>query len=345
MNYLTPFFEQSNWAWDVLPLFLSLLSLIWFWLWPSAIFAYFFSSFHPMLVLLLILLNGMLVLRRNEVEMTYPFSSRVWVQMLILMGLALSWPQSSEYPWPDFALAGLPFVLILPLCKWLKSNTGGALFLTPALVLGWLSIFDAGPKVSENSQVLACMLIYLMLLMAWYRQIPAVIKFLLLLCAMVAPFWVLGGQVELMVVMLGFLLHKLFSKWLWGKSFCQLQLGVWSQAGLIILALSLSGGSDVNVLHLCFSCALLFMATQESCRLCIAQAKCREVVLSWWMTHLPLLYLLLIISGLTPGYEIYLILCFTALSQEVTRSFGLKPIKIEDLSENPCKEDFKVSLN
>lgn len=298
-----------------------------------------------MVVLLLILLNGMLVLRRNEVQMAYPFSARLWLQMLILMGLALSWPQSFDDPWPDFALAGLPFVLILPLGKWLKINTGGALFLIPTLVLGWCSIFHAGSSPPESSQLLACLLIYLMLLMAWYRQIPAVIKFLLLLCAMVAPFWLLGGQPQLMLVLLGFLLHKLFSKWLWGKSFCQLQLAVWSQVGLIILALSLSGRSEVNILHLCFSCALLFMGTQESCRLCVAEAKCREVVLSWWMAHLPLLYLLLILSGLKPGYEIYAILCFTALSQEVTRSVALKPIKIDDLTDNPCKDDFKVSLN
>lgn len=298
-----------------------------------------------MVALLLVLLTGVMVIRKKEVGLSYPFPTRVWVQMLILMGLALSWPKDSSQTWPDFALAGLPFVLILPLSKWLKFNTGGSLFLTPALCLGWLMIFLSGPELSSSMQLLACMLIYLMLLQAWYRQIPMVIKGLLLFSAMVAPFWILGDHFELMLVMLGFLLHKLFSKWLWGKSFCHLQLGAWSQLGLIILAMALSPGTEVNILHLGFACALLFMGAQESCRLCVAQAKCREIVLSWWVTNLPLLYLLLILSGLTPGHEIYLLLCFAALSQEVTRSFSLKPVKMDDLTENPCKEDFKVLLN
>ena len=82
------------------------------------------------------------------------------------------------------------------------------------------------------------------------------------------------------------------------------------------------------------------MGSQELCRLCVAGAKCREMVLSWWIARLPLLYLITLLMGYGANRELLFILFFAGLSQELTRSLALKPIQYEDLSANPCKEEF-----
>ena len=343
---MEPFFDESNWAWNTLPLILSLVSLYFSWLWPAAFVAFSFSGFDTLIWLILAFFTSVMSISKSELKLHYPFAFRTWMQMSLLMGLALTWPSSKTEIFPNFALAGLPFLLILPLSKWLQQNSGGSLFLTPFLWLSWLFIFMQGSHLSDASVVLGCMLIYLMLLMAWYRQIPMVIKFLLLCSAMVASIWVLGNHFNLTIVLFGFLLHKLLDKWSWSRSFCMLNFGVWIQACLVVLALILGEAqNNLNLMHLCFACGLMFMSSQEVCRLCIASAKCREIVLNWWVAKLPLLYLLLILTGYSAGLEVFLILCFTALSQELTKDLALKPIKIEDLAENPCKEDFAVFLN
>lgn len=337
---------NASWllVWELVPFILALVAFRWSWLWPSALITCAFSDHHRVFLLILCMIACFLLAKRKD-KFEVSTLSRSLIQVGFLVGLAITWPDFERDLLTLISVALVPVFLLKPLAHWLYYNSGGALFLNAFVVFGWLMIYRDGPHLLDGSVVLGCMLVYLMLLMAWYRQIPIILKVLWLNSAIVAAIWVIGGQLNLMILMMGFLMYAHFDKWLWGQRLCLLSMGVWAQAALIALALFLSAGSSTNTLHLCFTLGLVFMSSQEVCRLCVASAKCREVVLSWWTAKCPLLYLLLILLGLVPSWEVFILLCFTGLSQEVSRALSLKPIKIGDLSENPCLEEFKLSLS
>jgi len=343
-----PLAEHVSLFWEFLPYILAFVSLFIRALWPAALIAFVVSNAHP---IVLVLILGCLALYHFKDKIEFyakPKEPRFWIHLGLLVGLSLTWPSLSEAFVSSILYALIPFLAIKPMYDWHVKNSGGSLYLTPFLMLGWLKVLSepSDLPMSDSSVCLACMFIYLMLLMAWYRQIPIILKVILLACSIVASVWVFSVNLNLCIVFVAFILYSTFDKWLWGRSFCLLQLGTWFQAALITLAMILSHGAEVSVLHLCFSLGMVFLGTQEVCRLCVASAKCREVVLSWWVAKSPLLYLLLILLGISPGVEILLLLCFTSLSQEVTRSLALKPIKIDDVTDSTCKEDFvEVSLS
>ena len=109
--------------------------------------------------------------------------------------------------------------MLEPMKAWHQHNSGGSLFLSPMLILGWLKVFSHSAILSQASVVLVCLFIFLMSLMAWYRQIPMVIKLLLLTCSVLAGLWVFSQNTGLGAIFLAFIALSLFDKWLWGSVF------------------------------------------------------------------------------------------------------------------------------
>jgi hypothetical protein len=224
---------------------------------------------------------------------------------------------------------------------WSLSNSGAVvIWVTTSLFsLFRLSVLDVDPSLLD---LMCCLFFFLV---AWYRQIPPS----LLLLSMMMGCCVLGGIALERPTMAGWLafvlLLQLLDKWNWGRGRCLQQHWVWGIGALVPLTLLTSTGwqSQGNLLSLGFALLLMWFTQQEVCRLCVATARCREIVVSLMGARAGLVFWVALSQQPVQALDIFLLCVVLGLS-EAAREGRLLPVRAEQILESPCKGKWAIGL-
>jgi hypothetical protein len=183
------------------------------------------------------------------------------------------------------------------------------------------------------------------LLVAWYRQLPKVILSLSLALGVLMAGMMFLDQPLLALFFVLLMALQLGDKWIWGRGRCLLK--VWSWGAIVLGAMTLvirdlfvdSTQVPLQALPLLMSVVLVWVSTQEVCRLCISTSKCRELLVTHMGSRTPLIfYGSLLLVGVTQQDFAFLVLA--VLMSETARLTKLRPVLESDILESPCRGEW-----
>ena len=262
-----------------------------------------------------------------------------WHSMLFLGLLSLFFVASiPSMDLEDLALLSLPLLWWLPLCRALRENSGGGSLWIP---LGLALAVGLAVERSATGGTVASS--FFTLLVAWYRQIPLLLRALSLLVGSSLLVEMSFVHPLPCLIVAAVLLLQIWDKWRWGRGECS--LAFWSISTLILWAAILTqlSPTSVNAVQLVSLWGLTWWANRETCRLCLSTSRCRETVMSLMGARLPLLMGIALTMGPLHPLDLIWMSAFL-MATEVSRSTSCRLVTAEMILESPCRKAWALDL-
>jgi hypothetical protein len=322
---------------------LGILSFRWWYLGPAALAFISLGRDFPLGALILgVGLSLFDHMRRNEGPwwMNRPGVRKTYVLLLLsLLGTLLFWRQGGV---SAFIFAMLPWVWYRPIETWMSENSGGGAMWMPVLLVSCLMVLL--PQEDVSASFLEATVGAFFLLVAWYRKIPLMLKFLALVLG--CSFWLSLSlhRIDLFLVMLGMALFQSLEGRPWGRGSCrQVPWSLYTGIVWLGLLVTLPTPTSFGWLPMVVLLIATQLLSQEVCRLCIASARCREGVFSIMASRMPLLFgIIWAMEGVHPVNLVWLY--FFVLGAESTKSTQLRPTMGSAVLESPCRSGWEKSL-
>jgi hypothetical protein len=334
----------------VVSLMVTLLSFRHWWLLPSAIIfpmSFGYEGFGFVLAIF-----SMLVLLRRQGLKMFGHRANLMLSSLSFGAMALFYGQGF-FTCAIWML--LPWVLYPQVQYWLSINSGGGAMLIPLVLMAlfeglvWAEMTE--PSRNEGASFVASWALscFFFALIAWYRQLPVVILLFSSCFVVLMMTWLfMINEIEAMILLAALLSCQMLDKWFWGRGKCQNQF--WGWASFVLLAMGFAlwkdrGGSafQPSLFGLFSLLLLVWMGQQETCRLCVSVARCREMLVSLLSARAPLVVLLVyMFCGISELGVIFLM--FSVMFSEGMRQTALRPVTADQILQSPCRKTWAQRL-
>ncbi len=262
---------------------------------------------------------------------------------LLAILISLSFLSFSAFGFSLSALASavMPWVLYPWLKSWLLENSGAVVVWVTMALLSLVRMSGEAVEVSML-EIMSC---YFFFIVAWYRQIPPSLLSLSMLmgCLVLGAIALLDMRIACWVAAV--LVFQLIDKWRWGGGDCMQSIWAWA-LGLVLPMTLMTGGSwtsGLTLFEVMFTLLLLWLAQQEACRLCVATARCREVVVSLMGARVGVLLWIFVCHQTMQPIDISIVAVVFCLS-ESARLARLLPVREQQILSSPCKGQWAMGL-
>lgn len=251
------------------------------------------------------------------------------------------WLLTSVQPIDIFqlAIACLPICYFLPVLSLMDRQSGMESLLSSFVIYQFWN-FSSGVEI--NFSALSLCLIFLFV--AWHRTLPILIKlFSLLLAATFALSLLIHDQNTALIILTCIFIFHLIENREWAKHRCFLVTVSIAHVSLLSLMLYLNEGkANFSYAHVLLSYVILCWSNVAICQWCGLSLRCREFVLSLFSQKLTIIYLYILLLGPDLGQvNIFLVHLFY-MYLVASHMINLRPLRLVDLPENPCKSEFEL---
>ena len=317
----------------------------WFrwWLMPSALMLFVFSGSMICASSLASILT-FVYLWESSVPVKKRFHRRSIWMLATLVGLGAVLSMNSLEPpiHEHIAWVIFPMAVYVPIQVWMARNSGGGASWVPLILLVMANgVFTNQTPLGASWAFVTCF----WLLVAWYRQLPQAILNLSLVLGVLMLGMMVLDQSTLASVFILLMAMQLGDKWIWGRGRCLLK--VWSWGALAIGTTTLilrdvfvfPSEVPLHILPSFLSVILVWLSTQEVCRLCVSTSRCREILVTHMGSRIPLMfYVSLFLVGVNSLDYVFLV--FAVLMSETSRLTKLRPVLESDILESPCRGEW-----
>lgn len=291
------------------------------------------SDVHPVLWLTYGLLLSFL--DRKRFRGVPHWTPRAILSLMLGMAFLLTMVMDLGLKVDQWVMVLMPFCFFMPVLKVLDNHSSAMKIFLPCVILAVVSMFMK--PFDALSLTWLCLLGIHHL---GYRNMPVVLKAVLFIvtASLCVGLWLSGAVEMLGLLLLAFVLFQL-EKVTWIANRCTSSLTAWLSVLLVTAALMIGGNAISVPLHAVCAYVLIVLSQQESCRTCLIDMRCREQVLSHFGKSAILFYGLYVYLGNQPSLIHSYVFIFIWLCLEMSRLKTLKPVQLEALPENPCREE------
>jgi hypothetical protein len=303
---------------------LTLLAFRFWWLTPSALI--FLMLGDQGMVYCGLVATGWAILYSRQQKIYW--SRRIAMILALLSLLAVIQAQQ----WLDtIALMVLPWSLWVVVQYGIARNSGGTAIWVPLMLSASYPALH-GQNLGISGGV-ACLFFAMV---AWYRQLPQ--------HNLWASLWMSAGlllalffeSVPWALLVLTMMSFQVLDKKCWGNGHCALKIWAWLGGVLILATLVVTPQVQTSLVQMLLLFALVWLGQQETCRLCVSVARCREAVVSLMGARSALIFA---VGTILLGYDerAWFITCWILLMAEAARFASLRPVTEAEILDSPCK--------